>query len=1108
MSSSFRFTGKLGRELALWFLLALAAPVCLLSFLTIVSLQTRTDLAQRVASETQQAYIEKLESFFRQTFLPAYKTALREVLHHFPRDMRKKSPQEAARLYRQIFFPALGIQIPSLETEEELPFRLQYKNMLMNRKAWSIYEWLYAMRDKIGGSESDMVLEKMVERFGCILRLQDFAKNPQSVDYPLLVSECQTEFWPVLPEDREQGRQVVQQALESKEIWTDAVLRLRTLEGKAGYSEELARIQAMSQSQWPEWMSPEQSANMLRDLEGSDKGGVRFFRWMEKLDPFRISYFALNREKLSLSVKSSRVNIGPNSARDGYWLFSEEALPRLKGQTGWSSFDSAFRKVADFMIFGDLALDEEDMNFLVYLGLTLDMENRPYRTWQTNKGLYLFANDYEPVSFHPQRYLAGLEPQPGGIFVNYIALQRVEELFLDGVVSASRQAGRTSEEEFLATPFEAAGISFDLNGALPVVRQAWRELFRLASGQNAREKLQSEELGMTYLWPRLVAYLLGFVKDNPLLQRRSLQWQLHSYLATEPIVDLRGDRGVVSEASLANQRLNPGLQGSPRERLVSTIAEGGYGSVEYRYEVSGHGWLVLAQRSTLFRNRVLFLQLSEELATRELNYIRLILSGVLLLTLITTVLLGRILLKRVVGPIQKLTERVTSYQPGHDITPLEFRRQDEIASMSRSFDRMVSSINARVRETLAVQELNDKLLKGEGLSNIMASAVSRLMEATGAELGYFVFFEQQSREKVIARGFSWNRQLTEEEEQELFPTLRRLAGSLQSHQIQVFEKTHIPMLQEMKIIALPVEHQAENAEEQVSGVLLLGNVKDSPVDGESRLFVQGYLSQTVTVIAKAWLDKIRQDNVEGRDVQLGLLPQVSPELEGLEVAFSFDAARFLGGDFFDFLEYEEKHRLGMVISDVSGKGIGPSLFGTTCKAFLQALNDFEAAPGDLLCELNDLACEGKSNTLFATVFLAMVDAKTREVRFASAGHNKMFLYRRATKELVQLSAKGLPLGMFSPGIYLSDSIQAEVGDWLFLYTDGVTELEDPDLALYGMERLEEFLLKRLDHLSPQELIDELREELVQYREGVDPSDDITYIAAKFGDIPCETSSPS
>ena len=119
------------------------------------------------------------------------------------------------------------------------------------------------------------------------------------------------------------------------------------------------------------------------------------------------------------------------------------------------------------------------------------------------------------------------------------------------------------------------------------------------------------------------------------------------------------------------------------------------------------------------------------------------------------------------------------------------------------------------------------------------------------------------------------------------------------------------------------EHEDNEVTVQIEGFLALGNFNKAVLNQDKLDFLHSFASQTGTVILKAYLDKIKKDNEEGQNIQEGLMPSEAPESKDLlDISFSFVAAKYLGGDFYDFVEFEDSDHVGMVISDVSGKGVG------------------------------------------------------------------------------------------------------------------------------------------------------------------------------------------
>ena len=285
---------------------------------------------------------------------------------------------------------------------------------------------------------------------------------------------------------------------------------------------------------------------------------------------------------------------------------------------------------------------------------------------------------------------------------------------------------------------------------------------------------------------------------------------------------------------------------------------------------------------------------------------------------------------------------------------------------------------------------------------------------------------------------------------------------------------------------------------QIRGLLLLGGLETAPdedllrqVGEHARLLVQRDI-----------LNQIELDSNRGGLVQKRLLPGndvVVPA--GFDLAHRFIPARGLAGDYFDVLIQPRTNRLVLAIADVSGKGVGPSLYGMTSKTILrELLKDEDLAPHEVLDSLNKAMCAESFGALFLTMFLAIIDPDTGRLDYASAGHNKMLLLRTNPcddlPETEELSAKGIPLGIMDSVPFESKEIQLQEEDSLVLYTDGVIELENPSLELYDMPRLVEFC-SRNKTMDATSFDQKLLQELDEFRAGVYSSDDITYLICKW-----------
>lgn len=190
----------------------------------------------------------------------------------------------------------------------------------------------------------------------------------------------------------------------------------------------------------------------------------------------------------------------------------------------------------------------------------------------------------------------------------------------------------------------------------------------------------------------------------------------------------------------------------------------------------------------------------------------------------------------------------------------------------------------------------------------------------------------------------------------------------------------------------------------------------------------------------------------GRRIQLALLPRRFPDFDGWAFAADYEAAREIGGDLFDaFAVRGGRDQFGLVIADVTGKGIPAALLMADVRALLHSAADNAGAPADALSRVNRILVNERQTNLFVTAGLLFVEAATGDVRYALAGHESP-LVMRARGGLETLDAVGPLLGAFADGAFVEQTANLDPGDTIVLYTDGVTEARDGARQFYGEER--------------------------------------------------------
>ena len=251
---------------------------------------------------------------------------------------------------------------------------------------------------------------------------------------------------------------------------------------------------------------------------------------------------------------------------------------------------------------------------------------------------------------------------------------------------------------------------------------------------------------------------------------------------------------------------------------------------------------------------------------------------------------------------------------------------------------------------------------------------------------------------------------------------------------------------------------------------------------------------TETTAAK---ERIQSELNVATDIQASLLPRLFPAFPDrpeFDIFATMDPAKEVGGDFYDFF-FIDDNNLCFIIADVADKGVPAALYMMVSKTLLKTEAQRLGEPDQTLDYVNNILAADNENCMFVTVFCAILNTRTGEVRFANAGHNPPLIIESQGIRYLTVKA-GFVLGPIPDSAYETERITMQPGDTLFLYTDGVTEAKNPEAELYGEPRLLEAL-----QISPKEklyeMIHHIRTEVTQHANGAPQSDDVTMLAIKY-----------
>ena len=315
-----------------------------------------------------------------------------------------------------------------------------------------------------------------------------------------------------------------------------------------------------------------------------------------------------------------------------------------------------------------------------------------------------------------------------------------------------------------------------------------------------------------------------------------------------------------------------------------------------------------------------------------------------------------------------------------------------------------------------------------------------------------------------------------------------------------------PALRAMKAadvkVVVPLVSQGE-----LIGLLNLGpRLSQQEYSADDRKLLSDLASQTAPAVRVAQLvrqqqraaqerERIEQELRVARLIQQTLLPKALPDTPGYELAAHYQPAREVGGDFYDFLELDDG-RLGLVVGDVTDKGVPAALVMATTRTLLRAVAGRIDAPGEVLERVNDVLYPDIPPNMFVTCLYAILDRETGRLHYANAGHDLPYMKHEGGAK--ELRATGMPLGLMPGMEYEEKEVFLKPGESVLFYSDGLVEAHDPRREMFGFPRLQGFVGA---HPGGATLVDFLLSELSRFTgEGWEQEDDITLVTLQRSEV--------
>lgn len=334
------------------------------------------------------------------------------------------------------------------------------------------------------------------------------------------------------------------------------------------------------------------------------------------------------------------------------------------------------------------------------------------------------------------------------------------------------------------------------------------------------------------------------------------------------------------------------------------------------------------------------------------------------------------------------------------------------------------------------------------------------------------------------------------------PFLQHL--STEREMITAGPKGHFPISSELAevfididtILGIPLVAQGTTV-----GAMLVDDITLAGSSDQRRLnILAGIADQCAMAIQTSWLQEealaarsFEREMELARTIQLSLLPDAPPRIDGYELAAYYRPARLVGGDFYDFIPLSDG-KYGLVIADVTDKGVPAAMFMTICRTIIRSVASSRLSPMETLLKANKILVQDNRSDLFVTAWYGILDPKANTLSYCSAGHNPPLLIRQ-DGHFNELRLKGIALGILNDATLRENSIALEPEDIVLAYTDGVTEARREDNAEFGEADL--FInAVRGRELSPSQLVNRIVDAVDKFTGDVPAFDDLTLFILK------------
>lgn len=380
-------------------------------------------------------------------------------------------------------------------------------------------------------------------------------------------------------------------------------------------------------------------------------------------------------------------------------------------------------------------------------------------------------------------------------------------------------------------------------------------------------------------------------------------------------------------------------------------------------------------------------------------------------------------------------------------------------------------LEQRTKALISLHEIGQALISSSDLDDLAARVCRRARDLCGADRAILYYSRPAGRAEVLAM-VGWDPSLLHQQfdaglvfdpatSQDLTPFNRWPPGIPPRHPdlegAALRAGLSVPLLAQNELVGQMIVHSTQKPRFTPGEVALLRTFANQAALAIQRAGLIAQLRDKIAQLEAAQAELAKKERMErelelARQVQQSMMPRTFPSVTGYRFAARNEPARQVGGDFYDVILLDPEH-IGLVIGDVSDKGMPAALYMALTRSLLLAEARKEYSPRNVMANINRLLLELGEPTMMVTVFYGVVECSTRRLSYTRAGHDRPLLLRDG--QVHELGGKGIALGLLdSEELALSEEeLALSPGDWLVLYTDGLTDALDPEGRLFDRDRL-------------------------------------------------------